>query len=1194
MALALGLVAGGIASVLGAQTALTAAATAFPATPPGAVSGPFQVRGNVIVDAAGAPVYLHGVDWPSLVWNPDGQWANASQSGVNPNEFVAMAKQWGANAVRIPVNEAFWLKGSPEYAPGYIATVESVVSLVEHNGMIPIIDLHRVIGADSVTATPSANPACAPDVPSETFWQQAASIFKGDPNVMFELYNEPHDIPWSVWRNGGAITCADTGQSYTAVGEQQLLDIVRATGAENVVIVDGNHWAGNLAPIAEWGLAGANVAYGFHLYVHESTPTTPSQWSASLGTVPSLAPVVATEFGVLGCATPYPTSTEQSIVDYLEQHGIGWTAWGWFAGPNGGSCSFPSLIANEQGTPFDGGVVVQQQSLGLASGAVQANEPAAPSVTTASGSTVSVPALGALGQAYAVVDETAGSGSLALTPVGAASPETIALSTGQNLVPLVQPGSAVETSTPVALTVPQGATLTGVIDEPSISGVATPIAMAGTSGAAACTPQVRWGNATITQTSAGISVTATSGYPAVELVGPSCALSGADGYTVSVSSPTGDAQVTPFALSSSYHASFLPDATVGQQATTLALGPGVGTSPVLGLQLDAATSPETIVISNLTGWAPTTTVAASTMQASTVSSSTSTTSSTSTAFAPYVDMTLPPTGTLAQLGSESGAKALTLAFIVSSKGTCYPSWGNYFPVGQNNGLFRNEIAAYQAEGGTPIVSFGGEINQELAQVCSSPQALAQAYETVINTYHVYNLDFDIEGSDLNDQAAVNLRNQALALVQQQEAAQGHPVSVSYTLPVMPWGLLANSLYLLNSAKTYGVDVSNVNVMAMDYGIPQAQGAMGTMAIEAAQATEQQLASIWSNLSTAQLWQMVGVTPMIGQNDLSGEIFTTQDAQQLGAFAEQVGLGRLSMWEIHRDVECANNADEDSNYCSGTTETPWQFSQIFEQAAGGSLPAPSDPTPPPSDPTPPPSNPTPAPTSPTTPGPISFSSGSLAGTATVTSTWWGGGQVDVTIKNTGTAPVSGWTLGFTVPSGESIGSLWNGTVSGSTGTVTVTPASWNGTIEPGASIQVGFTLNGGPENGVFPSSYELSGSSTASDPAPTTPTPTPTSSGQLTATATVTSTWWGGGQVDVTIKNTGTAPVSGWTLGFTVPSGESIGSLWNGTVSGSTGTVTVTPASWNGTIEPGASIQVGFTIQSSAKSATLPTTVSVSA
>src|SRR5216117_396681 len=93
-------------------------------------------------------------------------------------------------------------------------------------------------------------------------------------------------------------------------------------------------------------------------------------------------------------------------------------------------------------------------------------------------------------------------------------------------------------------------------------------------------------------------------------------------------------------------------------------------------------------------------------------------------------------------------------------------------------------------------------------------------------------------------------------------------------------------------------------MAMDYGdsaAPNPSGKMGTYAIQAATSLFGQLRGLYGAAPTdAQLWHLIGVTPMVGLNDVTTETFTQQGAQQLLAFARLKGLGELSMWSLNRD------------------------------------------------------------------------------------------------------------------------------------------------------------------------------------------------------------------------------------------------------------------------------------------------------
>jgi hypothetical protein len=72
-----------------------------------------------------------------------------------------------------------------------------------------------------------------------------------------------------------------------------------------------------------------------------------------------------------------------------------------------------------------------------------------------------------------------------------------------------------------------------------------------------------------------------------------------------------------------------------------------------------------------------------------------------------------------------------------------------------------------------------------------------------------------------------------------------------------------------------------------------------------------------------------------------------------------------------------------------------------------------------------------------------------------SEWSGGFQASVTVTNTGSAAISGWTLVFTFGGDQVITSAYNATVSQSGATVTAVNTSYNGLIAPGSSVSFGF-------------------------------------------------------------------------------------------------------------------------------------------
>ena len=230
-----------------------------------------------------------------------------------------------------------------------------------------------------------------------------------------------------------------------------------------------------------------------------------------------------------------------------------------------------------------------------------------------------------------------------------------------------------------------------------------------------------------------------------------------------------------------------------------------------------------------------------------------------------------------------------------------------------------------------MISFGGAANQELAEVITGVTQLTAAYQSVIDAYNLTHIDFDIEGGALAQRASVDRRSQAIAALQQAATAAGRPLEVSFTLPVLPTGLTPDGIYLLQSALQHGVRISGVNIMAMDYGdsaAPNPQGRMGDYAIQAATSLFNQLKTLYGTSQTdAQLWHLVGVTPMIGLNDVTTEVFDQAAARQLVTFAQQKGIGRISMWSLNRDTASTPKSYVDST-SSSISQTALEFSQIF--------------------------------------------------------------------------------------------------------------------------------------------------------------------------------------------------------------------------------------------------------------------------
>jgi hypothetical protein len=310
-------------------------------------AGALHASGHQIVDGAGHPVLLRGV-------NRSGTEFGCAKGGgifdgpVDDAAVNAMAS-WGANVVRVPLNEDCWL-GINGIVPAdaganYQRAIKGWVTTLTRHGLYVILELQW--GAPGTQLADNLDPM--PDADhSVTFWHQVAAAYAGQSDsVIFDLFTEPWpdnnqdtQEAWRCWRDGG--TCS--GVPYAAAGMQTLVNTVRSTGARNLVLLGGVHYS---LALTQW-LAyqptdpDSNLAASWHIYDKDGCPDT-TCFQAEAGPVIGRVPLVATEVGQTQCGnTPFV----DSVFAWLDPRGVGELAWTW---GNWAGCE--SLISAYNGTP---------------------------------------------------------------------------------------------------------------------------------------------------------------------------------------------------------------------------------------------------------------------------------------------------------------------------------------------------------------------------------------------------------------------------------------------------------------------------------------------------------------------------------------------------------------------------------------------------------------------------------------------------------------------------------------------------------------------------------------------------------------------------------------------------------------------------------------------------------------------------
>jgi hypothetical protein len=300
--------------------------------------------GNRIQTADGAAVQLRGV-------NRSGTEYKCVQNGgifdgpSNLTSVKAIAS-WHINAVRVPLNEACWLgiNGVPSVVAGapYQQAIVDYVALLHSFHIAPILDLHWTApgeyAADRLQPLPNVDHS--PD-----FWRAVAETFKDDTGVLFEPFNEPFpdsnrdtSNAWQCWRDGCMANLEQArpanGMSppaavpYAAAGMQSLVDAIRETGAQNLILLGGVQYSNALSQWLNYVPTDPlnNLGAAWHIYDNNACRNIDC-WNGVPTQVAATYPVVVTELGQGDCSDTFV----RPLLDWLDSKELGYLAWSWNA-----------------------------------------------------------------------------------------------------------------------------------------------------------------------------------------------------------------------------------------------------------------------------------------------------------------------------------------------------------------------------------------------------------------------------------------------------------------------------------------------------------------------------------------------------------------------------------------------------------------------------------------------------------------------------------------------------------------------------------------------------------------------------------------------------------------------------------------------------------------------------------------------
>lgn len=212
-----------------------------------------------------------------------------------------------------------------------------------------------------------------------------------------------------------------------------------------------------------------------------------------------------------------------------------------------------------------------------------------------------------------------------------------------------------------------------------------------------------------------------------------------------------------------------------------------------------------------------------------------------------------------------------------------------------------------------VVSTGGQAG---SFTCGSSAGMAQFLARYMSPYMV-GVDFDIEGGQTQAQVNNLITN----------AAYAHTLypnlRFSFTLATLAasngsyGGLNGVGDMVVRAVQAANRPNYTINLMVMDFGsaspgvcvVANGQCNMGQSAIQAALNLEHTYGIPASRIE---------LTPMIGMNDVSSEVFTLADVDTVTAYAVNQGLAGLHFWSLDRDTPCPGSSGYASPTCNSVS------------------------------------------------------------------------------------------------------------------------------------------------------------------------------------------------------------------------------------------------------------------------------------
>lgn len=191
--------------------------------------GQLSVQGNRIVDNQNEPIVLRGM---SLFWS---QWEEGSIY-YNSQTIKWLKDDWNCTVVRAAMGVE--MGGYLENKDTELSKVLRVIDACIEEGIYVIVDWHDHHAENNQDE-------------AIEFFKEIAETYGDEPNIIYEIYNEPLQVSW--------------GRVVKPYAEAVISEI-RAIDSNNIIIVGTPTWSQDVDFAAANPLDFDNIAYSLHFY----------------------------------------------------------------------------------------------------------------------------------------------------------------------------------------------------------------------------------------------------------------------------------------------------------------------------------------------------------------------------------------------------------------------------------------------------------------------------------------------------------------------------------------------------------------------------------------------------------------------------------------------------------------------------------------------------------------------------------------------------------------------------------------------------------------------------------------------------------------------------------------------------------------------------------------------------------------